>query len=405
MISVVLRSILWAVCVGLTIGAGLNVVEGKKSSEPALVAASLQAIPALPEAPPPRHPLVPLSRSQAAAQAKCIERAAFRWSPKEKYPYSIFASTVQPHQRPEGIPAECDWILGVRWHYSIAFGNTSEAPSLVFVNVMLVKRFIRRVLPCLTARFVLIIGDKDMTVPKQTDTRFGPVCTQDEWSTLVDDPRVAHVWVAHLDVEPSRKVSPIPVGLNPLEFADGDANIMSSQRHVPPSNILERPLRAVVCGRSRKGAQWQVRQSVHTLCKTDWRDVCDDRSFEPSSFVAGIKEYPFLVCEHGGGIDPSPKAWMALIAGVIPIIQRFPGDAIYRNMPVLFVDSWDTFDMSADTLQKSRRELAHYFNDAASWVKVIERLQSRFWLDMVHESLDTGLGFGWSGLNQTDGGR
>jgi hypothetical protein len=28
-----------------------------------------------------------------------------------------------------------------------------------------------------------------------------------------------------------------------------------------------------------------------------------------------LEQVPFILCVHGGGVDPSPKAWEAVIAG------------------------------------------------------------------------------------------
>jgi hypothetical protein len=45
-------------------------------------------------------------------------------------------------------------------------------------------------------------------------------------------------------------------------------------------------------------------------------------------FLQMMANVPFVACPHGGGIDPSPKAWEALLVGSIPIIQRgFVDDA------------------------------------------------------------------------------
>lgn len=41
------------------------------------------------------------------------------------------------------------------------------------------------------------------------------------------------------------------------------------------------------------------------------------------------------------GMDPSPKAWEAIMAGTIPIIQRSVLDDAYSHLPVAFVDSWE----------------------------------------------------------------
>jgi hypothetical protein len=100
-----------------------------------------------------------LSAERAEAQAQCVHRAGLDWSPKREAPFAAFASTVQiVREYPTGMAAFAHWTLGIRWNPAVAFGNTRVAPRLIFVSVPNLGRFIKQVLPCLTQRFVLMIG-------------------------------------------------------------------------------------------------------------------------------------------------------------------------------------------------------------------------------------------------------
>ncbi len=37
-------------------------------------------------------------------------------------------------------------------------------------------------------------------------------------------------------------------------------------------------------------------------------------------FLQFLVQYPFIACVHGGGIDPSPKAWEAIMLGMCVIV-------------------------------------------------------------------------------------
>ncbi len=78
-------------------------------------------------------------------------------------------------------------------------------------------------------------------------------------------------------------------------------------------------------------------------------------------FISAVAQHPFLLCLHGGGADPSPKAWEAVLtgafrnlpsvmrslfnarqflfcsAGTIPIIEHSALDDAYSQLPVAFV--------------------------------------------------------------------
>jgi len=202
--------------------------------------------------------------------------------------------------------------------------------------------------------------------------------------------------VSHLDVPPNAKVSPFPVGLNPEEFPDQDLNYVWRKTNIPPSDILTRPLKALVCDRVRTGKdQWKLRAMVRQFCQDEWRDSCDARTIPVDNFMDEIKKYPFLVCARGGGNDPSPKAWMALIAGVIPIIEHFPGDVLYSGMPVVLVDQWNSTTLTPQLLQHWRRSLAPYFDDPGEWAAVLEKLLPYHWLRLAVVSYHTGRGYGF----------
>jgi hypothetical protein len=40
------------------------------------------------------------------------------------------------------------------------------------------------------------------------------------------------------------------------------------------------------------------------------------------SYLKLVASVPFVASVHGGGLDPSPKAWETIFAGTIPILKR-----------------------------------------------------------------------------------
>jgi len=111
--------------------------------------------------------------------------------------------------------------------------------------------------------------------------------------------------------------------------------------------FIDRPLKILVSDRVREGTgQWATRAKVMSMC-----DALPKYCIRPSNFtaegvahdtyIALLKSVPFVACAHGGGLDPSPKAWEAIMAGTIPIIQHSPLDDAYSQLPVAFVHSWE----------------------------------------------------------------
>lgn len=81
-------------------------------------------------------------------------------------------------------------------------------------------------------------------------------------------------------------------------------------------------------------------------------------------FLEHLVSVPFIACVHGGGIDPSPKAYESIIAGTIPILMRSNVDDAYGELPIAFVDKWEDLFLSpnaTEMLQKWVVELAPYY--------------------------------------------
>ena len=92
--------------------------------------------------------------------------------------------------------------------------------------------------------------------------------------------------------------------------------------------------------------QWFTRARVVELCD-QLPEFCQRPSGSMTDgvghgeFVKLMSSVPFIACAHGGGMDPSPKAWEAIMAGTIPIIQHSTLDDAYAKLPVAFVDNWE----------------------------------------------------------------
>jgi hypothetical protein len=76
-----------------------------------------------------------------------------------------------------------------------------------------------------------------------------------------------------------------------------------------------------------------------------------------------LSTYAFVLCPEGGGLDPSPKAWEALLAGCIPIIRRNASSEGHAHLPVLFVDAWTADALSEDALHSAYRDLRDRLED------------------------------------------
>lgn len=276
-----------------------------------------------------------------------------------------------------------DWSL-TKYGFS---GNLRSQPTVIYVKATpeLLDLFLQRYLPQLKAstRFVLITGDADTTLPRQVDQRFPDYIAsglQQRLLNLLDDPRLLHWYAENLDT-PLVGVTPIPLG---LINSDGHVLYQQTIKEAAAVDLRSRPLMAFCAHHVREGQQWDIRKKVTKLAEGPWSGFVDYHEQIPyNAFFPTLKAYPFVICVGGGGLDPSPKAWAALLAGSIPIIERNPTTAAYGDLPVAYVDSWDAESLDPPRLQAWLEELHPHFEDPVRRRSMLETMSMASWLHRI----------------------
>merc|ERR1712228_96621 len=111
-----------------------------------------------------------------------------------------------------------------------------------------------------------------------------------------------------------------------------------------------------------------------------WEDFSEFRGEMFShQFAPWWQNHSFVICAHGGGLDPSPRAFMAIAAGAIPIVKHSALDAAYSHLPVVFVDNWTADAITLDKLKQWKADLVPYYDDPRLRVEVVKRLTMKYW--------------------------
>jgi hypothetical protein len=81
-----------------------------------------------------------------------------------------------------------------------------------------------------------------------------------------------------------------------------------------------------------------TRQHLRSLL-SKWATISPKVNY--SEFLEGIKTHKFVLCPSGNGIG-SARNWETLYLKRVPIMERHPyKDVVFKNFPILFVDSFD----------------------------------------------------------------
>jgi hypothetical protein len=348
--------------------------------------------------------------SETSTPEACLKNSGFLWEQHVPHITAQIMSTPQFAPHPTGFASRCDWVIGSRQtRYKIlpentAWGDTSQKPMTIFVRTELLQTFYHTILPCISHQFVLISGDTDNTLPRQVDRRSPKFLDREVWQALHTDERIIRHFAENLD-ELDQRVAAVPIGINPGEFPENDADFIIPfiARNV---SFRSRPLTMLQSDRIRIGPQWLERLHVLHLCNTDWSEFCRSRKPTPENhllnsaiyatsienkhhndFLKALSAHSFVLCPHGGGLDPSPKAWEAIAMGTIPIIRHFAGDGAYRQLPVVFVDAFDNETVNIQNLEDWRGALAKYYEDPVLRNEVVRRLMAKYWWDKIEGAL------------------
>jgi len=291
-----------------------------------------------------------------------------------------------------GLAARCDWVV-LSSHIGnpkvkLVKQNDDQPPRSIFIslrNRAALPFWGEEILPGLEQPVVLISGSEDITIPNQIDKRwasYGPDIRAVIQDTL-DSPLVSAWFCENLDEALSHKMHPIPLG---LVFPEGPP-----EQGVAAPQWLDfdaRIFRMFCAHRIREGAQWEPRRLVSDLAAGPWSKFATPFFGEISEAVFEdlLRRYAFVACVEGGGLDPSPKAWQAIMNGCIPVIRRTALAPAYEELPVLFVEDWTADALGPALLGEGCALWRRWFGERRS--EVIHRLSIDYWWDKVQTKID-----------------
>jgi GR25 family glycosyltransferase involved in LPS biosynthesis/tetratricopeptide (TPR) repeat protein len=309
---------------------------------------------------------------------------------KKNYTYNECMNTRLPKKNTYeisdliGISKKCDWFI---YHNGCINITSKDSPRYIFISSYNEYKgftlFMSTYVQLLKSPFILIISGDDFTFPRGTgDARFN-FCSdkQESIESLLNNPLLEKIYVENLDtLHP--KLSPLPLGLikNNLQGYHSKLEIVY--------NPIDFSLRNIDCfciHRTRDGEQWETRRRVSELCKTEWKYITyvEGDTINNTQIYDYMLRSKFCMCVRGGGYDPSPKCWEALLNGCIPIIQHSPLDEVYSKFPVVFVDDWTKESITQEKLDGWLQELRPYYEDPIKRKEVLHKLSLEYWWSTI----------------------
>ena len=276
-----------------------------------------------------------------------------------------------------------------------AYRNVCDG-DLVWVRLTALPEFAAQVLPQIRARFALVTGDEDWSMPSDFDRAHEVLANQ----------HVACWFTQNFDnTDASGRIHPLPIGIDfhtisngrkwghPLATPREQKEELEALRAVMPPNSgrllrvhadfhLNRHTRAVA-GETRDAVAAHLRDNP---CVEFLRE-----KIPRLQLWSEKTRYAFVVSPHGNGLD-CHRTWESLVLGNIVIVRRSPLDALYQGLPVVIVDRWEEI-----TAANLRRWHAQYALACAA-PEVQQRLTNQYWIDRIRAVLAEHLTSGSKGI-------
>jgi hypothetical protein len=265
-----------------------------------------------------------------------------------------------------------------------AFSGVRDG-DLVWTRLTALPQFVEHILPGISARFALITGDEDWSIPTDFE-RAADICASDNvlcWFTQNFD-----------GTNLGGKLYPIPIGIDFHTISNGRR--WGHAQATPQEQELElEALRAAMPANEHRSprvhADFHFNKHTHAVMG-ETREVVE-RTLRDNPSIDFQRDklprlelwrektkYAFVLSPHGNGLD-CHRTWESLALGNIVIVKRSPLDPLYAGLPVVVVDQWG--EITPQNLRRWHQQHCRTFSDP----ECNRRLTNQYWIERARSTL------------------
>jgi hypothetical protein len=272
--------------------------------------------------------------------------------------------------------------------------------ELIWVRVSWLKSFIRQVLPLVNARFVLVTGDSDSSIPSELGA---------EAATLLQSPKLIAWYTQNYDgTAISHKIDHLPIGndfhmlseapvwgegiTSPEEQEKKLQSVAAQLPHhedrIPQVYVDFAWQKSLGIRHYRRfhpltGTRlWKTRRVVTRKVRKLPGVFLQEHPLPRTELWGERGKYAFVLSPHGMGLD-CHRTWEALALGHIVLVPSSSLDPIYSGLPVVPLRSWD--EINQVNLQK-------WLTQFSRTSIIREKLTSNYWIEKMRQSARRNIG-------------
>ena len=263
-----------------------------------------------------------------------------------------------------GIAFECDYypdifISDLKEINFKDYSNISSG-SLVYVISSALRSWFKEIYPILLEEnkvVILVTGDSVENAP------LGALGINiEEFQKLRDEGIIYHWFCQNCDVVFEDYVTPIPLGIDyhtlhrknfwgekktDFIYQDINLNLISRKRF---NDFNKRKVKLICDIHLNKGNFNKERQIAYRQSLKIKNALFINKPISRSNFWRIMRNSQYIISPRGRGFD-CHRTWEALVLGVVPIIKTSVNDILFKEMPVLVVDSFE--DISDNLLDRN----------------------------------------------------
>jgi len=255
--------------------------------------------------------------------------------------------------------------------------DTIKDGNSIYICSSALSDFVHRILPSIRAKFVLVTGDSDSSIPESSLSSL-------DFDGFINDPRLLAWFSQNLVYSPKDhpKLQFLPIGLDYHTMANND--MYWGPRTSPKmqeDELLAVAKKAYPLSKRIPFAYTTFHFAIHRGSRWQaYHEIPPDLVYYEPNQISRLEswtrqiEYAFVVSPPGEGLD-CHRTWEALCLGCIPIMISTPLDTMFDGLPVLIVKSWS--HVTRELLDKTLSDYA-----AREWC--LDKLQLKYWVDKIH---------------------
>jgi len=280
--------------------------------------------------------------------------------------YNGIRASSYPYLTGDTIREHCEYIFDDDSNFE---PEAITQPSLIFVQTEYLADFFTVKHPHITAPYVLVTHNSDLAVPAN-------------FVNYLNDPKLIHWFGQNPSLANHPKFTPLPIGLANLFWAHG--NISAFDKAIKNYSQESRDILLYLNfsqvtitteDPSFKLYKQEREEAFDVLSAKTYVKISGHKSFE--EYLGDVAHSCFVACPQGHGLD-THRIWEALLMGAYPIVKSSPLDPLFKELPVLIVNSWH--EVTTELLIKK-------YNEFSSGNFNREKLYAPYWFNVLDAQL------------------